>query len=168
MQLAIVFCAAWLFAIVCWGDLKDRRIPNELSLGVAGLAAIRLLAAGNAVAAGYTLVAGFGVFAIAFLLFSRGLFGGGDAKLVTAVALLVGHSELLQFMLAMSLCGLGLTLLILAEDRARRYLGWSRRLTQPAPALDATASPAYGLTVPYGVAIAAAGLWTLMNQILIG
>lgn len=84
------------------------------------------------------------VFSATAGLFAFGLWGGGDAKLVPAVALWIGFPELPRFLLVMALAGgvLGVVGLV-----ARRVpLGaFGERLTTSGH-------------VPYGVAIAAAGL----------
>jgi prepilin peptidase CpaA len=95
----------------------------------------------------YTAGASLVVFIVVFLLFWRGLVGGGDAKLMTATALLVGYSHLFNFLALMSICGALLTLAMLVT--------WWRS-EQPQPKAR--------LAVPYGVAIAAGGIVTLLFQ----
>jgi prepilin peptidase CpaA len=93
-------------------------------------------------------------------LFWRGLVGGGDVKLTAAAVLLVGYHALSGFLVAMSLCGLVVTLAVLAADRLA-----------PRPAavpLGATHDPTPARpTVPYGVAIAASGIVTLVLQSIV-
>jgi len=82
VQSAVVILAIGILAIIAYGDLRRRRIPNELSLAIAILGLTRMLLGDDAVAAGPTLAAAAAVFVAAFLLFWRGILGGGDAKLV--------------------------------------------------------------------------------------
>jgi prepilin peptidase CpaA len=169
MQGVICLVAAWLFALVAYGDLKARRIPNELCLAVAALGLGRMVVSAELLAAGWTIAAALGVFAVAFLLFARGYLGGGDAKLVTASILLVGYDGILEFIVAMAMLGGVLSLLVLAEDRVRNFLG--RIVFLADGSSSASSDPSLALarpTVPYGVAIAFAGLWVLVRQTLIG
>ena len=164
VQSAVVILAIGILAIIAYGDLRRRRIPNELSLAIAILGLTRMLLGDDAVAAGPTLAAAAAVFVAAFLLFWRSILGGGDAKLVAATAILIGYHDLFRFLFVMSLCGGPLALAILARDK----LGpWLERLSRPAgmpSATDATEriTATARSTVPYGAAIAAAGVIMLI------
>ena len=151
MQTAVPILGTILLTIIAYGDVRRRRIPNALSLAVAALGLTRILVAGDPVAASYTLTAGAAILVVALLLFCRGVIGGGDAKLLPAMALFIGYSNLLEFLFLMSLCGGALALAIMARDRfgARRLRLGTRG--------ESTRS-----TVPYGVAIAVAGVITLI------
>jgi prepilin peptidase CpaA len=155
-----------ILAIIAYSDVRTRRIPNALAIVVAVLGLIRMTLAHDLVAAGHTLAASAAVFIAAFLLFSRGIVGGGDAKLVAAVALLIGYHDLFGFFFLMSLCGGALALAILARDQVSarfcRPLQQARRPSGTQPVACA-ATPARS-TVPYGVAIAAAGVITLILE----
>jgi prepilin peptidase CpaA len=91
-------------------------------------------------------------------LFWRGLLGGGDVKLMTATGLLIGYHDLFQFLFVMSISGALVALAVLSRDRFGR-----RAITSPAAEHQ---NPPARLTVPYGVAIAAAGIVTLLVQSL--
>jgi prepilin peptidase CpaA len=147
---------------IAYGDVRTR-IPNALTaIAILGLA--RLILAGDLAAAMLTLVASASVFAAAFGLFWWGVFGGGDAKLITAMAPLVGSHNLLDFLLIMGVCGGALGLAILARDgfRARRRRT-SQQLSGPSELYWAEPTlPSARPTVPYGVAIAGAGVVMLV------
>jgi prepilin peptidase CpaA len=145
----VVAAAIGILIAIAYRDVRTRRIPNALTATIALLGLARLILADDLLAAAHTLLTSALVFAAAFLLFWRGVFGGGDAKLVAAVALLVGAHDLFDFFLVMSMCGGGLGLAILACDR----LHASRHRTS-----QQLAAP----TVPYGVAIAGAGVVVLV------
>lgn len=132
-------------ALLVWAAASDfltRLIPN---------ATVAALAAGFLAAApllGFSAQAFFLHFLCAacvltggFFLFNAGWIGGGDAKLFSAAALWLGWDWLAVFALATSLFG---GLLALAYVILPRL--------SPTPATP----PA---TIPYGVAIAAAGLY---------
>jgi len=160
VQTTVLLLAMAILAIIAYGDVRTRRIPNALAVAIAMLGMVRMILVHDPVAAGQTLAAGTAVFAAAFLLFSRGIVGGGDAKLVAATALLIGYHDLFGFFFLMSLCGAALALAILARD----MLGpWLWRLSHhPAMPPVATAAAPMRSTVPYGAAIAAAGVIVLI------
>jgi prepilin peptidase CpaA len=122
-------------------------IPALLSLAYFGLAAVYLppLAVLSDVSCGLT------VLAITFAMFSMRWIGGGDAKLAAATALWMGWGALVDYGVAASIFGGVLTLALLTARAA------------PLPALVARV-PALGRLhdskcgVPYGIALAAAGL----------
>lgn len=155
LQVIILFFGIGIFAAAAYADIRTRRIPNELVVALLALASLRIAVTGDPAAALYTLVAGAALFVATFLLFWRGLLGGGDVKLMVATAFLVGYHDVLGFLFVMSLSGGLMAVAILAGDR----LCW-RRATTAEQALEASAR----LTVPYGVAIAAAGTMTLLVQ----
>jgi len=164
MQSAMLVVAVGILALIAYSDLRMRRIPNALSLAIATLGLAHIALARDAAAASHTLAAAAVTFAVTFLFFWRGVIGGGDAKLLAAVVLLIGHQELLGFLFLMSLCGGALAAAILARDQARlRYWRPSRlvRLPPLTEAVGSTTAPVES-TVPYGVAIAAAGVITLI------
>lgn len=91
------------------------------------------------------------VLALAFGLFSLGWIGGGDAKLAAATALWLGWGSLLNYGLTSAVYGGALTLAIILGRRANMpaWLAaqtWIARLRNPTSG------------VPYGIALAAAGL----------
>ncbi len=145
----ILLLGIGIFAFVAYGDIRTRRIPNEFIVGLLALAAFRMALIGNPSSALYTLVASAALFVGTFLLFWRGLLGGGDVKLIGATALLVGYHELFEFLVVMSVSGALIALAIVARDR----LGLRRVATTPASegaGPEDQETPAR-LTVPYGV-----------------
>lgn len=180
MQAAVAFAAAAVLAAAGYRDVLTRRIPNGLALAVAGLALARLALAADPAAAGWSLAAAALVLAFGFVLFAFGIVGGGDAKLLAAAALLVGVRDLAPFLLLMSLLGgvVGLAALVYGRLRprlaaaglavfGRRRLGaWCAGRPRLARlVLAGAAGPEGPLSVPYGVAIAAAGIVILALQL---
>ena len=144
-----------LFIVAAYGDIKSLRIPNKLAIAVAILGVFRLLVIGDLNTAIYTIGASAMVFIVTFLIFWRGILGGGDVKLLSATVLLVGYHDLLSFLLIMSICGAFVSLAVLfIRNLLPLWLG---------PRLAVLVSTAR-LVVPYGVAIAAAGTVTLLFQ----
>jgi len=121
MQAIIACFAAAVFVVAAVGDIRSRRIPNALVFSVGALGIARIALAGDAAAAVMTLLAAAAVFAVGFLLFWRGLIGGGDAKLLAGATLLVGYHDLFGFLFLMSLCGGVLAVAVLAQHRIRPW-----------------------------------------------
>src|SRR5207302_9392618 len=102
------------------GDIRTRRIPNEVVVAILALAAFRIALAGDPTSAIYTVAAGVALFAATFLLFWRGLLGGGDVKLLVATGFLIGYHDLFQFLFVMSVCGALVAVAVLAHNRLGR------------------------------------------------
>ena len=156
----VAFGACLLWAV--WTDVRTRTIPNAVSLAVVALYAGFALAGGvdgawwvgPAVAAAI-LVAGMGCFAM-------GWFGGGDVKLLAACGLWAGTAQLMPFLLVTALVGAVLALLTLAA-RARPIPYLTTNALFIGPQTDGRAATADG--IPYGLAIAAGGLWILYRML---
>jgi prepilin peptidase CpaA len=103
------------------------------------------------------LAAGVVVLAVGALLFTSGVIGGGDAKLLAAAAVWMGWDELVPFVLAVAIAG-GLLSFALLAFRTRRLPAalaarpWIGRLH------------AKDQGVPYGVAIAAAAILLFLRE----
>jgi len=156
LQLIVLLLGVGIFAVVAYGDIRTRRIPNEMIVAILALAAVRVAMDGDPRAGLYTLAAASALFIATFLLFWRGLLGGGDVKLIGATALLVGYHNLFEFLFVMSVSGALIAVAVLARDRFGR-----RQATAPATEDQEISAR---LSVPYGVAIAAAGMVTLLVQ----
>jgi prepilin peptidase CpaA len=139
---AQILVLASLFGAAAF-DLARREIPDTCSVTVLAAAALLVIAEPAHWREGLAaLSAGFGLLAVGSALFFAGIWGGGDVKLTAAVGVWVGWAGVPDFLLFMALAGGALALLILALRPARRLLPWL----------------AAERGVPYGVAIAAAGL----------
>mgnify|MGYP000104813272 CR=1 FL=1 len=129
-------------------DLRSRSISNELNGAMALLAVPFWIASGLSVwpDMAIQLGAAFGVFLIFVGLFAIGAMGGGDVKMIGAVMLWIPLPGILGALTVMAIGGgiLSAAMLILSKIR---------------PSDKA-------VEVPYGVAIAAAGLWALHQQYL--
>ena len=142
-----------LMAFAAWSDLFTMTISNRVSiLLVAGFVALAL-ATGMAplVLLETHLAAGAAVLVLTFTLFARGWIGGGDAKLAAATAVWLGWGNLMEYGVEASLLG-GLLTLGLLHLRQRNL---------PAFAMDrawVARLHARGNGVPYGIALAIAGL----------
>lgn len=134
--------------VAAFTDIKRRQIDNWLTFGIAAVAPLFWWASGMAL---WPDVAWqFGV-ALASFVVLAGLFairamGGGDVKLLTALALWIPPLWFLKLLVVMALVGGVLTVVLGAWNVARR-----RRDK---------------LAIPYGVAISCAGLWVLASHYL--
>lgn len=153
----LLSATALLWAAV--SDMRTYRIPNLASAGlVAGFLLMAPFMRLSFLVGG--LAVGLGVFAVGGLLFARRLMGGGDVKLLTAVALWCGPTFLTSFALITSLAGAALAAVMLSP--------LARGL--PAPPKDGWVSAAPGAgalrqPVPFAVAIAIGGLWVLTRYV---
>jgi prepilin peptidase CpaA len=145
---------------LAWSAVSDVRlyeIPDAASiLIVGGFVCFCVCVSGRAFLPG--LAVGLGVFVMGLILFARGLMGGGDVKLLAATSLWCGPHLLAPFAMVTALTGVLLGVLMLSP---------LRRLMPPAPAdaaLTANAQQGLRQPMPYGVAIAAGGLWVLARQ----
>mgnify|MGYP003627278390 FL=1 len=145
-----IFSAAMIFAGV--RDLTTMTIPNWLTSALAlSFFAVALLAQMPlADIAQHTAVAVVALL-LGMVFFAKGWIGGGDAKLMAAVALWLGWAQALPYFVIASMLGGGLTLLILGYRNLPLPAfvlrqAWAMRLHDRAEG------------VPYGLALAAAGL----------
>jgi prepilin peptidase CpaA len=128
------------------GDLRHRRIDNRLNAAIALAAPLFWWAGGLGMAAiGGQLALAAACFGMLTGLFALGAIGGGDVKLLTALALWIRPLWFVQLLAVMALAGGGLTLMCLF-----RLVAWR-----------AHGRPRNTVTVPYGIAIALGGLWVL-------
>jgi len=86
-----------------------------------------------------------------FAMFALGWIGGGDAKLAAAIALWLGWGVLLDYSLSAAIYGGALTIAILLGRRQALRCGCRATPGSPACTISKTG-------VPYGVALAAAGM----------
>ena len=148
LNTSLLGALALLLLAASWLDLRSRTIPNGLNLLIALLAIPFWWASGLGLWPDVAWQIGlailvFGLFTIPFFL---GAMGGGDVKMLGALALWIPAGALLPLIVIMSLAGGVLTLAMLIRQRLAR----SERQ----------------LEVPYGVAIASSGLWLISERFL--
>ena len=145
LLIAALSCA---LAFAAFTDLRSRIIENWLNAGIALAAPLFWWASDYALwpDVAIQIALALAVFALFGGLFAMGGMGGGDVKLIAALALWLPILPLLWLLVLMSLLGGALTLLLVAEK-------WIRRGAKP-------------LEIPYGVAIAIAALLVLREPII--
>ena len=136
-------------------DFRHLVIPNPL---IGGLCVLWLLDLETSPSATPAALAAVGCAAAVFLggavLFSRGLLGGGDVKLLAAATLWAGADAVPPLLVLTGLIG-GLLALVFLTPLGERIT--ASRSAGLAPSEDRKLR-ARGTPVPYGVAIAAAAL----------
>lgn len=137
--LVLLFAGGLVYAM--GSDLFHRLLSNRLTLALALLFLPAALVSGvdwRAILLDHGGT-GLAVLAVGMAAFARGWLGGGDVKLLAAVSLWAGSGLVLPILAGTALLGGLLAGVVLI---AHRWRGTSRE-------------------VPYGIAIAAATLWTL-------
>ncbi len=129
-------------------DARTREIANWKNLAIALLAPFWWWHQGMALWPDIAVQLGVAALVFVFFLgaYAIGQMGGGDVKMIGALALWLPLQPLLWMLILMSLLGGALTLVMLGEK-------WLRRKAGP-------------LEVPYGVAIALATLVVLREPII--
>jgi len=137
-----------LMAAAAVEDFRRLVIPNAVVAGLCALWPLHLAAAPSFTIAGGLGAAGCAaaVFLVGALLFSRGLIGGGDVKLLAAATLWAGPASTPSLLVVTGVLGGLLTLVLLFSARLRAAISWAR------------AAAVSSLPVPYGAAIAAAAV----------
>ena len=150
-----IFPAA--MALAAATDLFTMTVPNRIALLlVAGFAVLAPLVGLGWSEIGLHVVLAGAALVVTFAMFSFGWIGGGDAKLFAATCLWLGPEMTLIYSIYAALIGGALTLAILflravPLPALLNSQGWLVRLHSPQAG------------VPYGIALAAAGLLVYPN-----
>lgn len=124
-------------------DIRSRIISNRLNAAMALLAPVYWWSMGlspwpdMAIQVGLAL----GVLVLFAALFALNMMGGGDVKMLAAIALWLPAGALLSLLVLMALLGGVVTIVTVLHHRMTRRIGQAE--------------------IPYGVAIALAGLWVI-------
>lgn len=148
IRYGLLVALAIALLVAAFTDLRSRHIGNWLNAGIALAAPAFWWASGLDLWPGVALQFGVALatFAICATLFALRAMGGGDVKLLTALALWIQPMLFLKLIIMMSLLGGVLTVVFGAWHIMKR-----RRDR---------------LAIPYGVAIAMAGLWIIGTEYL--
>lgn len=172
-QIYLICATVPCLLVLCWYDCKYRKLPNVLTLGLAGLALLcRIFLPGpdgvlNSVLDGLGggLICGLFLF-LPFLFRSA---GGGDVKMLFATGIIVGFKYSLTELLFVSLAGVVLAILLLCfglvgGTRLKHYLRvlFDWRYDRKAGAEKLPPKKDERGRIPFGVAIAAGTLATLI------
>lgn len=148
IQYVLLGALAIALVVAAITDIRRRQIDNWLNAAIAVAAPAWWWASGLALWPDVAWQLGLAAltFAICAGLFALRAMGGGDVKLLAALALWITPAWFLKLIIMMSLLGGVLTIVLAFWHGARR-----RRER---------------LAIPYGVAISTAGLWVLASQFL--
>ena len=134
--------------IAAFTDLRHRKIGNWLTGAIALGAPLFWWASGLSLwpDIAWQIAVAFATFAVLAALFALRMMGGGDVKLLTALALWIAPLLFLKLVIVMALLGGVLNIVCGSWHVIRRQRE--------------------KLAIPYGVAIAMAGLWVLGTDYL--
>ncbi len=129
------------------GDWRRRLIENWLTGGIALTAPLLWIAQGYGwwPEIGLQVILSLTLFLIFLIFFAIGAMGGGDVKLIAALGLWFPMASMMTLLVVMSILGGVLTLAMLVYHRMARKPGRPE--------------------IPYGIAIAGAGLWVIFQTI---
>ena len=160
IEIALLFPIC-LSVLVLWAMASDvycYRIPNIVNLSIILLFPIALLVTNSPLNWQNALIAFAIVFSIGFILFVANIMGGGDVKMLAALALWLEYGQsLLDFFLIMSIIGGIFTIFLIFSRKYSPFI--ALKLNR-----DATKIPqifSHGEPVPYGIAIGIGFLWLL-------
>lgn len=119
--LMLIFPVAMAFAAAT--DLLTFKIPNRISVALVAAFLVAAPFSGLTWVGFFSHVATFAVvLALGIALFTAGLFGGGDAKLLAAAALWIGYESLPVYMAMVAIWGgaLAVALILFRQSNCRR------------------------------------------------
>ena len=145
---ALIAILAAMLIVAATGDLRTRTIPNWLNAAIALGAIPFWLVSGLSIWPDIAIQIGvaLAVFALFALAFHLGAMGGGDVKMVAALALWLPLGAVIKLLVIMSIAGGVLTVAMLVRHRL--------------------AKSGKELEIPYGVAIAFGGFWLIAERFL--
>jgi prepilin peptidase CpaA len=144
----LITLLALALVVAAIGDWRSRIIPNWLNAAIALLAIPFWWVSGLSLWPDVALqiAVAAGVFALFALAFHLGAMGGGDVKMVAALSLWLPAGAVAQMLVIMSIAGGVLTIAMLIPHRLLKNAG----------------NP----EIPYGIAIAFAGIWLIGQRFL--
>lgn len=159
----LLICFAGL---LCWALVSDAltfKIPNRISIGIAALYPLWVLATWPRVDEPWVpVILAAVVLALSFLAFDRGYIGGGDGKLLAAISLWSGTGLFVQMLMMTALAGGVIAIAMILSEALRRRAtvarggevsdGFFRSIVK-------TKIP-YGMAIAVGGGVVAVGLWT--------
>lgn len=156
LEIALLFYVATI-------DIATRLIRNEICLALAFLGIVGQLASPMQVT--QSLIVAAILFVLLIVIYQRGMIGGGDVKLLVALAIGLPLTGVIELLTVTALAGGVLAAVHLMM----------RRLPQPrlAAAGSSLARRIYAVErwrhlrhapLPYGVAIACGGIWTILSK----
>jgi prepilin peptidase CpaA len=160
---AALFLEILLLVYVATIDIATRLIRNEVCLALALLGIASQFASPMQVA--QSLIVATILFLLLFVIYHWGKIGGGDVKLLVALAVGLPLTGMIRLLTATALAG-GVLALVHLMMRLLPY-------PSPAPAGSSVLRRVYAVErwrhlrhapLPYGVAIACGGVWSILSR----
>ncbi|MEZ5758328.1 MAG: prepilin peptidase [Emcibacteraceae bacterium] len=159
-----IFCCLMIWAAV--SDIRYFILSNRLCLSVALLYPIFIAALYfdgfqvTLVSIGWSIGISILIFSFLVFLFARGYIGGGDVKLIPAIALWAGPSLILEFLLITTIFGGLLALLIISFRYLKNYTSQHKSSEKINFSMSELAELDHEENnIPYGVGISIGGLY---------
>ena len=152
LNLVTLYSFVALLLLAAWSDFKQFLIPNSHVVGVILLWPAYVMTVPQPVDWPVACAIAGGVLAAGLGLFALGRIGGGDAKLLAAATLWAGPALALDFLIVTALAGGAISLVQLLRLNYGWVIGWP--------------SVSMSRAVPYGVAIAAGGLFVAAGLLI--
>lgn len=159
------FVISCLIGLLVWAAISDYRsftIPNRVSLGILILYPAHVMSYPAPTFWLVSLGMAAIVFAVGCLLFAMKAMGGGDVKLLAATTMWAGHTHILEYFVVTGIAGLILAIVFAARTALADGVKAEHRTLLGAVA-NIRHVPIMKLTIPYGVAISAAGLFVSLR-----
>ncbi len=153
----ILLLAAVPFGYAAISDIRRYTIPNACTLALCCLYPFHFWLAPQDVPLTASLIVMSTAFAVSFAFHALKRLGGGDVKLITVAALWAGPALVGDFVIVMALAGGLLSLVYISHFYIAPVLGFDH--AGPSGIQDNPLTT----KLPYGVAIAAGGLVTLLQ-----
>lgn len=146
--LAMHACLGLMLVYAAFGDIKARTIPNWLVIAIAASAPVMWWLSGMTIWPGMAiqLAIALGFLALFAVFFALNAMGGGDVKMIAALALWFPALVFTRLLIVMAIVGGILTLGMWLREKVRKS--------------------GIPIEVPYGVAISLAGLWAIHERYL--
>lgn len=154
----VIAVLAVLLIAAAMDDLRTYSIPNQVVFGIAALYPAHVLSSTQPVPWLPALVFAGIVFAIGVAFFAAKMMGGGDVKLMGAVALWAAPQHLMTLFL-LTLAGALLMALANAVRAAAAEARAAQNFSFGATVANLRHVPILKMQIPYGVGIAAGGLY---------
>jgi prepilin peptidase CpaA len=159
----LLVASAFLLLVAAWRDVVSRTIPDGVGLLLLAIGGLSRLFEGPSALASSVATALL-LFALLMVAYSRGFIGGGDVKLMTALAIGLSPLNCYRFVVATAIAGglLGIAYLVLSRSVRLLHPARDRSLLWRVMVVEFWRARRRG-SLPYGVAIAAGGTFVLFH-----
>jgi prepilin peptidase CpaA len=163
MTVPLLLAASALLLIAAWRDVVSRTIPDTVGLLLVAVGGLSRLFEGPSALA-ISVATALLLFVLLMVAYSRGLIGGGDVKLMTALAIGLSPLNCYRFVVVTAITGglLGIAYLVLSRSKRTPHRASGRSLLRRVMAVEFWRARRRG-PLPYGVAIAAGGTFVLLH-----